>query len=75
VVVDQWQLEKLGLVTSKAEVLYHLPGLPVELQGSLGGKSYPTADAAVQALTSALAPGSTIAVIPEGPYVLACARA
>ena len=75
VVVDQWQLEKLGLVTRNAEVLYHVPGLPHEFQGSLWGKSYPTADAAVQALTSALAPGATIAVIPEGPYVLARARA
>ena len=75
VVVDQWQLEKLGLVTHNAEVLYHVPGLPDEFQGSLWGKSYPTADAAVQALTSALAPGATIAVIPEGPYVLARARA
>ncbi len=75
VVVDQWQLEKLGLVTRNAEVIYHVPGLPAEYHGSLWGKAYPTADAAVQALTSALAPGSTIAVIPEGPYVLARARA
>jgi lactate racemase len=75
VVVDQWQLEKLGLVTCNAEVLYHVPGLPHAFQGSLWGKSYPTADGAVQALTSALAPGATIAVIPEGPYVLARARA
>jgi lactate racemase len=75
VVVDQWQLEKLGLVTSNAEVLYHVPGLPREFQGSLWGKLYPTADAAVQSLTSALAPGTTVAVIPEGPYVLARARA
>ena len=75
VVVDQWQLEKLGLVTDNAEVFYHVPGLPHEFHGSLWGNSYPTVDAAVQALTSALAPGSTIAVIPEGPYVLARARA
>jgi len=74
VVVDQWQLEKLGLVTCNAEVLYHVPGLPDEFQGSLWGKAYPTADAAVQALTSGLAPAATIAVIPEGPYVLARAR-
>ena len=74
VVVDQWQLEKLGLVTRNVEVLYHVPGLPAEYHRSLWGKSYPAADAAVQALTSALAPGSTIAVIPEGPYVLARAQ-
>ena len=75
VVVDQWQLEKLGLVTCNAEVHYHVPGLPHEFHGQLWGKSHPTADAAIQALASALAPGSTIAVIPEGPYVLARARA
>ncbi len=74
VVVDQWQLEKLGLVTRNVEVLYHVPGLPPEYHGSLWGKSYSTAAVAVQALTSALAPGSTIAVIPEGPYVLARAQ-
>ena len=28
--IDQWQLEKLGLVTAKLDVLYHLAGLPVE---------------------------------------------
>ncbi|HXH50114.1 MAG TPA: nickel-dependent lactate racemase [Terriglobia bacterium] len=75
VVVDQWQLEKLGSVTCNADVLYYVPGLPVEYYGSLWGKSYPTADAAVQALTSGLAPGATVAVIPEGPYVLARAKA
>lgn len=75
VVVDQWQLEKLGLVTSHAEVLYHVPGLPQEFHGSLWGKSYPTADEAIEALTLALPPGANIAVIPEGPYVLARAGA
>ncbi len=71
VVVDQWQLEKLGQVTAKADVLYHVPGLPPQFHSSLWGKSYPTAGAAVQALAASLAPGASIAVIPEGPYVLA----
>jgi lactate racemase len=75
VVVDQWQLEKLGLVTRNAEVHYHVPGLPRKFHGSLWGRSYPTPESAIQALTSTLAPGSTIAVIPEGPYVLARTRA
>jgi lactate racemase len=75
VVVDQWQLEKLGLVTRNAEVLYHVPGLPLKFHGSLWGRSYPTPESAIQALASTLTPGSTIAVIPEGPYVLARARA
>jgi lactate racemase len=65
-VVDQWQQEKLGLVTRITKGLYHVPGLPHEFQSSLWGKPYPTPDAAVQALTSELAPGATIGVIPEG---------
>ncbi|MCP5117407.1 MAG: nickel-dependent lactate racemase, partial [bacterium] len=28
VTVDQWQLEKLALVTRKADILYYVPGLP-----------------------------------------------
>ncbi|MCL5671273.1 MAG: nickel-dependent lactate racemase [Acidobacteria bacterium] len=74
VVADQWQLEKLGLVTSNAEVLYHVPGLAPEYQSSLWGKSYPSADAAVKALATALPPGASVAIIPEGPYVLARAH-
>src|SRR6266404_6273856 len=71
VVVDQWQLEKLGLVTARLKALYYVPGLPVEYHSSLWGTSYPSAHAAVEALTGSLPPGATIGVMPEGPYVLA----
>jgi lactate racemase len=71
VVVDQWQLEKLALVTAKAEVLYYVPGLPQKYHNRLWGKAYPSAEAAVDALFSALPRNSRVAVIPEGPYVLA----
>ena len=71
VVVDQWQLEKLALVIAKAEVLYYVPGLPREYHASLWGRAYATAEAAISALTSSLSPGARIALIPEGPYVLA----
>jgi lactate racemase len=71
VTVDQWQLEKLGLVTAKAEVLFHVPGLPAEYHGALWGKSYATPRAALDALLDGLPPGASVAVIPEGPYVLA----
>jgi nickel-dependent lactate racemase len=74
VVVDQWQLEKLALVTAKAEVHYYVPGLPSEYYASLWGSAYATAEAAVSALTSSLSPGARIALIPEGPYVLAQVR-
>jgi hypothetical protein len=73
--VDQWQLEKLALVTSKVEVLFYVPGLPQEYHRSLWGRTFPSAPAAVQALAESLKPGARIAVIPEGPYVLARAAA
>lgn len=69
--VDQWQLEKLGLVAAKREMLFYVPGLPAEYHASLWGKSFATAHAAIAALTGGLPAGATIAVMPEGPYVLA----
>jgi nickel-dependent lactate racemase len=71
VVVDQWQLEKLALVTAEAEVLYYVPGLPRQYLAALWGKAYATPEAAISALTSLLPPNAHIALIPEGPYVLA----
>ena len=72
VVVDQWQLEKLGLVTAKAEVLYYVPCLPREYHNRLWGKAFPSAEAAIESLISSVPHGSCVAIIPEGPYVLAC---
>jgi nickel-dependent lactate racemase len=74
VAVDQWQLEKLALVTAKAEVLYYVPGLPRQYHASLWGKAHATPEAAIGALTSSLPPDARIALIPEGPYVLAQVR-
>jgi nickel-dependent lactate racemase len=70
-IVDQWQIEKLAIVTTHQRVLWHVPGLPPEYHHRLWGRSYASVDSAVEALTSSLPPGATIAVIPEGPYVLA----
>lgn len=71
VVVDQWQLEKLALVAEKLEILFYTPGLPSEYNEFLWGKAYPSAEAALTALTEGLPPDSSIALMPEGPYVLA----
>jgi nickel-dependent lactate racemase len=35
VTVDQWQLEKLALVTTKYKLLWYVPGLPAEYQAKL----------------------------------------
>ncbi len=71
VVVDQWQLEKLALVTQKAEVLFYTPGLPSKFHRNLWGSAFSSAEDAVASVLSGLAPGATVAVLPEGPYVLA----
>ncbi len=75
VTVDQWQLEKLAMVTTRQRLGWYVPGLPAEYHAGLWGKSYASVEPAIAGLVSTLAPGATIAVIPEGPYVLAKARA
>ena len=75
VTVDQWQLEKLALVTTEQRLLCYVPGLPAEYHENLWGRAYPALDAAIAALTDGLPANANIAVIPEGPYVLAKARA
>ena len=75
VTIDQWQLEKLALVTQKNEVLYSVPGLPQEYQAKVWGRAYQQPQEAVDALCAGLSPGSRIAIVPEGPYVLAQVRA
>jgi len=71
VTIDQWQLEKLALVAEKTEVLFYVPGVPREYHTALWGRAFTTAATAVEGLTAPLAAGAAIAVIPEGPYVLA----
>jgi len=75
VIVDQWQLEKLALVTRRSRVWYYVPGLPAEYRSKLWGRCCASAEAAVREFTDGLAPGSAIGIIPEGPYVLAKTRA
>lgn len=71
VVVDQWQLEKLALVAQKAEILFYAPGLPAEYRTHLWGRIFDDPEAAIAALTEGLPRRAQIALMPEGPYVLA----
>jgi len=71
VIPDQWQLEKLALVAGKHEVLFYVPGLAAEYREHFGANVFDSPDAAVAALCAGLRPGAKVAVIPEGPYVLA----
>jgi nickel-dependent lactate racemase len=71
VTVDQWQLEKLALVARRAAIYYCVPGLAPELRAQLWGRAFHQLDTAVRALLEGLPPGARVAVIPEGPYILA----
>jgi len=71
VIVDQWQLEKLAMVTRRADLLYYVPGLPADYYPSLWGEAFGSPEAAIKAALTGLPPGSRVALLPEGPYVLA----
>jgi nickel-dependent lactate racemase len=71
VIVDQWQLEKLALVARRVAVSYCVPGLAAELRAQLWGDAFDNLQFAVNALLDGLPEGARVAVIPEGPYVLA----
>jgi len=71
VTIDQWQLEKLALVTTRQRLLWHVPGLPPEYHAGLWGRPHATMESAVAALAATLPAGARVAVIPDGPYVLA----
>jgi nickel-dependent lactate racemase len=75
VAVDQWQLEKLALVTRRADLLYYVPGLAADYYPSLWGTAFAAVGDAIAALTEGLPDGARVALIPEGPYVLAKAMA
>ena len=71
VVVDQWQLEKLALVCRDKELLFHVPGLETRFLSKLWGRTFADVNDAVAAALRGLGADARIAVIPEGPYVLA----
>jgi nickel-dependent lactate racemase len=69
--IDQWQLEKLALVTERKQVLWYIPGVAAALQPKVWGRTFASAEEAAAALFQSLKPGAKVAVVPEGPYVLA----
>jgi lactate racemase len=75
VTIDQWQLEKLALSTAKAEVIYCVPGVSDEFLSALWGRGFRNSEDALNAFFAGLPATSRVAVIPDGPYVLAGARA
>lgn len=71
VVVDQWQLEKLAMVTRRADLFYYVPGLPADYYPSLWGQAFASVQDALAAALDGVPRGGRVALLPEGPYVLA----
>jgi nickel-dependent lactate racemase len=69
--VDQWQLEKLALVGLRNPVLFYTPGISRAQMGSLGPTYFDSLEEATTELLRDLGEESTVAVIPDGPYVYA----
>lgn len=68
--IDQWQLEMFAKVRRKATVKVVTDGLPPETLRKLFVEPAPSVEAAVAAALVQYGPHATIAVIPEGPYVI-----
>lgn len=69
--LDQWQLEEMAKVRRKARIKVVSRGLPPEVLSRLFVETAPSVEAAVAESLAEYGPDATIAVIPEGPYVLA----
>ncbi|HUT11321.1 MAG TPA: nickel-dependent lactate racemase [Thermoguttaceae bacterium] len=70
-VPDQWQLEELAKVLRSARVKVVTDGLPPETLRRLFVEPAPSVEAAVADALAECGPEATIAVIPNGPYVMA----
>lgn len=70
-IIDQWQLQELEKVCRHATV-YCVSSLPDDIQRQLFVEPAATVEEAVALALAVHGPDATIAVVPEGPYVLAC---
>jgi lactate racemase len=69
--MDQWQLEKLAMVGCNVKILCYVPGIAAGATGGLSECMFESPEAALEALLKGLPENASIAVIPDGPYVLA----
>lgn len=69
-VPDQWQLHELLKAIRKAEVLFYTEGIPAETLSRCFVAPVPSMEAGIRQALEKHGPGSRVAVIPKGPYVL-----
>lgn len=72
--IDQWQLQELHKVCRQATVVTVCGGIPAEVQRELFVQPATSVEAAVAEALARHGADATIAVVPEGPYVLACLK-
>ncbi len=72
--VDQWMVQHLCQARRRARVLLYTDGLPIEAAGELLVEAVPTPRAGIERALADLGPGPRVAVLPQGPYVLATLR-
>lgn len=70
-VIDQWQLEELAKVARKADIYFYTDGIPYHQRAKLFVHPLKTAQEGIQEILDRYGAAAQIAVIPEGPYVLA----
>lgn len=69
--IDQWMLQHLCQAKRRARILLYSDGLPAEVVSELLVEGVTTPEAGVERALAALGPAPRIAVVPQGPYVLA----
>jgi nickel-dependent lactate racemase len=68
--VDQWQVEELAKALNKGKVKVFSQGLPPEVFQRFYVAACESVEAAVAEALTEYGPAATIAVVPDGPYVL-----
>ncbi|RKY73989.1 nickel-dependent lactate racemase [candidate division KSB1 bacterium] len=69
--IDQWQMEECAKVARKADIFLVTQGLSKADERGTFTRIFPDFDQALQAALTKHGSSATIAVIPQGPYVLA----
>ena len=70
-VIDQWQLEELAKVARKADIYFYTDGIPYHQRAKLFVHPLRSVEEGIEELLNRYGKDAQIAVIPEGPYVLA----
>lgn len=70
-VIDQWQLEELAKVARKADIYFYTDGIPYHQRSKLFVYPLKCAQDGIEEFLERYGEDAQIAVIPEGPYVLA----